>query len=76
MTLRPSTVPPYTLDGIRWQCWITDENTYVWRSQCGQFEAWRRGRHFFASRNGKAGGRTHDTLLAAMGSAQQQRAVA
>ncbi len=73
-----STTPDYTLGGILWQCWVTDDGSYLWKSECGQFEAWRSGRHFFAARNGKAGGRTHDSLLAAMASAQaiQQRQAA
>jgi hypothetical protein len=42
-----SSVPDFNLDGVTWQCWITPENTYEWRSSCETFAVWRVGKSFY-----------------------------
>lgn len=76
--LRPTTIAPYTLGNIRWQCFITREQTYLWRSDCGRYTVWRYGGEWFGARAGKPGGKPHKDILSAMYSAQNEpgRAVA
>ncbi len=76
MILKPTSISPFKLDGVVWRCMVDEKGNYVWQSNCGTYQAWRHGRHFFAARNGKAGSRTHDTLMNAMASAQAVRAAA
>ena len=41
-TDRLSTSPNFTMHGVTWRCWITDEGgRYEWRSTCGRFRAGR-----------------------------------
>lgn len=73
-SLRPTTIAPYTLGAVRWQC--TPENTYLWRSDCGRYFVWREGPEWFAGRLRRdeivAGGKVHKDILSAMASAQTE----
>lgn len=73
MNLKPTNIAPFKMDDVVWRCMVDDTGRYVWQSSCGAFQAWRHGRHFFAGRNGKAGSKTHATLMNAMASAQAVR---
>ena len=74
--LRPTTIAPYTLGNVRWQCFVKPDRTYLWRSDCGRFFVWREGADWFAGRLRRdeivAGGRVHKDILTAMASAQTE----
>ncbi len=51
--MTPSTVPPFTVDGVTFKCTVDASNCYVWVSECGRFSAFRIGRQFSAAIDGQ-----------------------
>jgi hypothetical protein len=73
MTLQHSTLPNFTLSGITWECWITERNTYEWRSTCGHYAVWRDGGACYARRGDRIGTFPHHDLISAMRAALSER---
>lgn len=82
MTDHRSTVPPFTVAGVTFVCWVVDDGVndlglpatrYVWRSTCGRFAAGHRyvnGRRLFWARgDGEVVGAEFPTRKFAMGAA-------
>lgn len=76
MTDNPSTVPDFQLCGVTWRCFVTEANTYIWRSACGRFAVWREGATIRAQRDGRTGTAGHRDLISAMFAAQAMRRAA
>lgn len=66
MSFRRSTVPEFSIAGVTFTCWITEENDYVWRSACGRTAVGRGGRTFWARADGQGLGTGYVTLRLAM----------
>lgn len=62
---RRSSAPPFGIAGAVFVSWITPGG-YVWRSECGRFEARRAGRQFRAGIDGIWLPGEHRTLVGAM----------
>lgn len=67
---RKEDLPPFTLRGVRFECWIVENGVggtrYEWRTPDAELQAWRDGSLFWARAHGKLVGRTHMSLMAAM----------
>lgn len=69
---RLSSVPPFTLAGITWRCWVTGGGQhYEWRSDDGRLTAGRSGAEFWARADGFPCGEHHPSLREAMVAAIQ-----
>lgn len=67
---RRSAAPPFTIDGVRFDCWVTESGQrYEWRSACGLAAVWRAGRAISARANGAGLGSHFVSLRQAMGAA-------
>lgn len=52
---RRSAVPEFTdRTSITWTCWATESGSYVWRALDGRLAAWRDGKAWMASVNGRS----------------------
>ncbi len=68
--MRRSSVPSFRADGLKFTCFISDDGqNYIWRTDDGRAEAGRSVKVFWARCDGKAVGREHGTLKAAMSAA-------
>lgn len=76
MTLHRSATPDFTLKGVVWECWITEQGTYEWRSTCGQYGAIRKNGAWRARRGDRVGTYPHRDLKTAMRAAQAERKAA
>jgi hypothetical protein len=87
MTDHPSTVPPFTIPGATFVCWIVDDGPneagipgqrYVWRSTCGRYAVGRRVRTYWARRDGRVVGANFLTsklaMIAAVSGARREAA--
>lgn len=65
-----SAVPPFTLTGVVWRCWVTDGGQrFEWRSDDGRLTAGRDGAEYWARADGRLAGGRHTSLRAAMAAA-------
>jgi hypothetical protein len=69
MRERKSTVSAFKLGDTIFECWVTADNSYVWRSTCGRFAAWRDARLFRASVGDRVSKREYNSLVTAMAAA-------
>lgn len=64
---RRSSAPEFTIDGVRFACWVTDAGQrYEWRSACGRAAVWRAGRTILARADGSGIGSQFVSLRHAM----------
>lgn len=76
---RRSSVQPFTLHGVTFECWITADGQHLeWRSTCGRFAVGRDGAEHWAKARGRIIGTRFASLKLAMDAAIQntERAVA
>lgn len=67
--MKRSYVPDFSINGVTFGCWISEANTYVWRSVCHRAEAGRGCSKFWARADGRDLGTGFLTLRLAMVSA-------
>jgi hypothetical protein len=82
---RKENVPPFTLRGVKFECWVVSNGIggtrYEWRSDDDQRQVWRDGSLWWVKVDGKLVGRNFMSLMAAMTAAveavtQRERATA
>lgn len=57
----------FVIGALRFVCWVRDDGTYTWRTDCGRFAAQREGHHYKARAGSEVLGNRYPSLAAAMG---------